>query len=110
MTVSSPTFLTDFLAQLDTLKTEFLGDTMRAIWQELSNRPDCGHLWVLWPAEFVRCLRPDLTDEQCREVLRTVEDHYDPDIGINWDVIGAAADILYPEPENLLELREQYEA
>lgn len=110
MTVSSLTTLTDFLAQLDTVKTELLNQAMRTIRRELSSRLDCDDLWSLWQVEDVRGQRPDLTDDQCREVLRQIERGHDATIGINWDVIDAVADILYPEPENLRELREQYEA
>lgn len=30
---------------------------------------------------------PELTDDECREVLRRVDDGHDATIGINWDVI-----------------------
>ncbi len=110
MIVSSPTILTDLLAQLDTVKTELLSQAMRTIRSELSSRPDCDDLWSLWQVEDVRDQRPDLTDDQCREVLHQIERGHDATIGINWDVIDAVADMLYPEPDDLLELREQYEA
>ena len=31
-----------------------------------------------------------LTDDQCIEVLRMVEDDHDSDVGVNWDVLRAA--------------------
>lgn len=110
MTVSSPTLLTDLLAQLGTVKTELLSQAMRTIRSELSSRPDCDDLWSLWQVEDVRGQRSDLTDDQCRKVLRQIERGHDATIGINWDVIDVVADILYSESENLLELRKQYEA
>ena len=36
----------------------------------------------------------DLTDEQCREVLRRVDHYHDANIGINWDVIRYHADMV----------------
>lgn len=108
MTVSSPTILTGLLAQLGKIKTSLLSEAMLTIWSELSRRQDCGVLWSLWQVEDVRSQRPDLTDDQCRDVLRVIDRRHDANIGINWDVIDVVADMLYPEPENLLELREQY--
>ena len=110
MTIFSSIFLTDWLAQLGTVKTELLSQAMRTIRSELSSRSDCDDLWSLWQVEDVRGQRPDLTDDQCRDVLRVIDRRHDANIGINWDVIDVVADMLYPEPENLRELREQYEA
>ena len=41
---------------------------------------------VLAMAEY---LGVTLTEEQCIEVLRMVEDEHDADIGVNWDVLRA---------------------
>jgi hypothetical protein len=52
---------------------------------------------IIWYVEDVQQERPDLTDEQAREVLRQCKRHHDACIGINWDVIRIHADILFPE-------------
>ena len=39
----------------------------------------------------------DLTDEQCREVLRRADHCHDANIGINWDVIRYHADMVAEE-------------
>jgi hypothetical protein len=53
---------------------------------------------ISWSAADVREVRPDLTPDQCPEVLREVEDRHDASVGINWDIICKVADRLYPEP------------
>jgi hypothetical protein len=50
-----------------------------------------------WCIDDVKQERPDLTDAQCIEVLERCEDKHDACIGINWDVIRAHADNLFPE-------------
>jgi len=56
-----------------------------------------GYLITLWHIDDVRELRPDLTDEQYREVLEECDHRHDADIGINWEVIRVHADSLFPE-------------
>ena len=41
----------------------------------------------------------ELTDEQCREVLRRVDRGHDCNVGINWDVIRYHADMVAEESE-----------
>ncbi len=50
-----------------------------------------------WSVEDVQEMRPDLSAQQCREVLREVARRHDATIGITWDTIAFVADILYPE-------------
>lgn len=52
----------------------------------------------IWSIEDVKQERPDLTDEQCMEVLEQCEHKHDAEIGINWDVIRTHADDLFPAP------------
>ena len=51
---------------------------------------------VSWHIDDVREVRPDLTDDQCREVLAQAKHRHDAEIGINWDVLDAHADYLFP--------------
>ena len=61
-----------------------------------------------WHFEDVKCRRPDLSDEQCRGVLRDLVKNHNAEIGINWDTIDHAADARFAEPENIWELRRSY--
>jgi hypothetical protein len=58
-----------------------------------------GYLVILWHIDDVKEVRPDLTDDQCREVLQECQQNHDAGIGIHWDIIRFCADDLYPEPE-----------
>ena len=56
-----------------------------------------GCIAVIWSIDDVKQERPDLTDEQCMEVLQQCERQHDASIGINWEVICIHADNLFPE-------------
>ena len=58
--------------------------------------------WYLaddWHVEDVLNVRPDLTEDQCIGVLQFLEDNFDANNGINWDVIEYAADYCFPDRE-----------
>ena len=57
-----------------------------------------GYIAALWHIDDVKGLRPDLTDEQCMEVLEQCDRRHDTDIGITWQVIEIHAADLFPEP------------
>lgn len=50
---------------------------------------------VIWDIEDVQSIRPDLDDEQAWEVLQSAEKHRDASIGLNWDVFGCHAEMLF---------------
>ena len=54
---------------------------------------------IIWSVEDVQTVRPDLDDEQAFKVLQHIKKHHDANIGISWETIEIAADILYPEEE-----------
>jgi hypothetical protein len=55
---------------------------------------------VAWCIEDVIEVRPDLTHEQCWEVLQATRRYHDASIGINWDVLSCHAEMLFcPAPE-----------
>lgn len=56
------------------------------------------HIAIIWHIDDVRYIRPDLSDEACREVLEFAERKHDADLGINWMVLETAAETLYPAP------------
>ena len=67
-----------------------------AHYAEMSVNPD--FLLSVWHIDDVKeSSDHDLTDAQCREVLRRVDRHHDANIGINWDVINFHADMVAEE-------------
>ena len=79
---------------LDELK-EKLGDQLIAGGDEAQG----DWITIKWHVDDVLDVREDLTREQAKEVLHKVGGNHDAEIGINWDVIEAWADNLYPDPE-----------
>lgn len=54
---------------------------------------------VVWGIEDVREVRPDLSKEQCWQVLEACKHQHDANIGINWEVLRSQAHLLFgPEP------------
>lgn len=51
---------------------------------------------IEWCIGDVKAVRPDLTKEQCSEVLQAAEHYHDASIGISWDVLESHADTLCP--------------
>jgi len=51
---------------------------------------------IEWSTNDVKCVRPDLTEEQCSEVLECTEESHDANEGINWIVLETHADNLFP--------------
>ncbi len=49
----------------------------------------------IWCIEDVQEVRPDLTEDQCWEVLEATRRYHDATIGINWDVLNCHAAILF---------------
>jgi hypothetical protein len=57
----------------------------------------------LWSVEDVQSIRPDLTEGQAWEVLQSAEKGHDATIGINWEVLGCHAEMLFgdaPDTDN----------
>ena len=53
---------------------------------------------IIWSAEDVQSIRPDLTDDQAWEVLQRCEWIHDCETGLNWRVIEYVADEDFPNP------------
>lgn len=106
MTNHTPILNDDFLAQIRAANTQQLTETLFELLREFERRPDADWIFSAWHISDIRQQRPDLTDDQCRKVLRNLKRKHDANLGINWEVIDIVAGILYPEPKNLAELRE----
>jgi hypothetical protein len=52
---------------------------------------------ITWHADDVLEVRPDLTREQARQVLKYAQETHNAEIGINWDVLRVDAEEIYPE-------------
>jgi hypothetical protein len=50
---------------------------------------------AIWSIEDVQEVRPDLTEEQCRDALEATRRYHDATVGINWDVLSCHADMLF---------------
>jgi hypothetical protein len=62
-----------------------------------ANEADAGSIAIVWNVEDVLEVRPDLTEEQAKEVLRRVKHGHDANFGINWEVLTTVAGDLFPE-------------
>jgi hypothetical protein len=51
---------------------------------------------IEWSVADVKCSRPQLTMEQCKDVLEVIESDHDAQVGINWGVVKDCADELFP--------------
>ena len=50
------------------------------------------HIWCLEDVEHVR---PDLTENQCWEVLQRIEGNLDAELGVTWETLRIAAESLF---------------
>ena len=55
---------------------------------------------LVWTIDDVQSIREDLSDDQAGTVLDTCLAEHDASIGVNWDVIEAVAQRLFPEVES----------
>lgn len=106
----STTSIADMIEQICTSDTSEIQNACHTLLTELHTRNDAESITIIWQIDDVQMQRPDLDAEQCREVLASIRRHHDANIGINWDVIDCVAHHCYPEPDNLIELRELAEA
>ena len=76
-------------------------ETIKVISYDLANT-----ISLVWSVEDVKECRPDLTDDQCREVLEVIEDNQDAGEGVTWDTIEGECEVLYPQKPTKLYLTE----
>jgi hypothetical protein len=50
-----------------------------------------GEISIIWNIDDVKSIAPDLTDQECDEVLIIAKDNHDANIGINWEVLETIA-------------------
>jgi predicted nucleic-acid-binding protein len=59
--------------------------------------PGSEQISLVWHVDDVLEVAPKLTREEAMEVLETVRDNHDANIGVNWDILAANAEYLFPE-------------
>jgi hypothetical protein len=79
--------------QFDTITDLYFGCNLREIAQDNITE----EIAIVWSIADVQSIRPDLTDEQASDVLKSLKRNHDATIGINWDLIEIIADDLFPE-------------
>jgi hypothetical protein len=52
---------------------------------------------IIWSIQDVQENHPLLTDQQALEVLKTMKNHHDANVGINWETIDFWVSQLYPD-------------
>jgi len=60
---------------------------------------DTNSIVVIWEIDDIKILRPDLTDDECMEVLDYTERKHDASLGVSWDTLEWNADYLFPVKE-----------
>jgi hypothetical protein len=50
---------------------------------------------VIWCVEDVQQIRPDLTEDQCWEVLQDADRHHNAEFGISWSTLEDVAEQLF---------------
>lgn len=58
-----------------------------AVKKDLGLGEDKDSISISWHIDDVKEIAPDLTDDQCREVLQNADNDHDATIGVNWDVL-----------------------
>ena len=76
-------------------------------WQETLAAGGC--IAIIWSIQDVKTMRPDLTDEQCMDVLETVEHWHDASVGVRWDTLEIWAEELSPSTPETKALLEKVE-
>jgi hypothetical protein len=64
-----------------------------------NKKPPADTIEISWHVDDVKEVRPDLTNDQAREVLAQAKHRHDASIGINWDVLAIHADDLFPREQ-----------
>ena len=54
---------------------------------------------IIWEIDDVKSVRPDLTNDECMEVLDYVDRKHDASLGITWETLECHSDYLYPIKE-----------
>lgn len=80
-------------------KAQDLYNELHDHWESIIMESECKNsISIQWSIDDVRSCNErwsKLTDNECRDVLESVERNFDANNGINWDVIDITAEILF---------------
>jgi hypothetical protein len=62
---------------------------------------------VIWSIEDEQEVRPDLSEDQCWDVLKSAKHDHDATLGINWDVLECHAQMLFGDAPEADEVEEE---
>lgn len=62
---------------------------------------DSNSIAIIWAIEDVKSIRPDLSDDECLEVLGYVDRKHDASLGVCWETIELHADYCFPKKERV---------
>jgi len=75
-------------------------------WFMVRNKKNYGHgyddtnsIAIIWEIDDIKSIRPDLTDDECMEVLDFADRKHDATLGICWDTLEWHCDYLFPVKE-----------
>ena len=54
---------------------------------------------IIWEIDDIKELRPDLTDDECMEVLGYADRKHDASLGVCWETLQCHCDHLFPVKE-----------
>ena len=54
---------------------------------------------IIWEIDDVKSVRPDLTNDECMEVLGYIDRKHDATLGVSWDTLRWHCDYLFPVKE-----------
>tara|TARA_R100000781_G_scaffold105605_1_gene69426 strand:+ start:28 stop:381 length:354 start_codon:yes stop_codon:yes gene_type:complete len=60
---------------------------------------DSNSIVIIWEIDDIKNIRPDLTDDECMEVLDYAERKHDATLGITYDTLEWHCDYLFPVKE-----------
>jgi hypothetical protein len=75
-------------------------DPIKRMYDEAFEEPEdtaLDHIALVWTTDDVLSVRPELSRDQAREVLRAVEHDHDATVGVTWTTLEVTADMMFPQ-------------
>lgn len=87
-------------------KTGFDEDAVNEAWDIVKEKKNYGYgyddtnsIAIIWEIDDIKNIRPDLTDDECMEVLGYADRKHDATLGITYDTLEWHCDYLFPVKE-----------
>jgi hypothetical protein len=81
--------------EFDAITDQYFGSNLREILEDEITE----EIAIIWHIEDVQNVRPNLTNQQASDVLIHLKKNHDANLGITWDTIEIATDLLFPPNE-----------